>query len=175
MTDTTRFSGREEKNSLFSADYAKSPRFSLEKMLVAWLSRLTAVPENALRLLISVLIGESLIRTEFIEKIQKIRKNLIDFPFIDFSREYFFPLSAYPIVICYRCFLHNNVNITKKHTNLLFAACGIAICIFNYGFDVYHSLIAVTFTYVIINLLYNSRYLVPVSFIFHMTYLLWGN
>lgn len=78
-------------------------------------------------------------------------------------------------MICYRCFLHNNSGITKKHTNLLFTVCGISICVFNYGFEVYHSLVAVLFTYAIINLLYNTRYLVPVSFIFHMSYLLMGN
>jgi lysophospholipid acyltransferase 5 len=83
--------------------------------------------------------------------------------------------AAYPIVICYRLFLHNNKNFTKQNTNLLFAICGVVICIFNYGLEVYHSLIAVTFTYAIINLLYKTRYLVPVSFTFHMSYLLIGN
>jgi hypothetical protein len=83
--------------------------------------------------------------------------------------------TAYPIVICYRCFLYNNKRFTKQQTNLLFTVCGIVICIFNYGFEVYHSLIAVTFTYVTINLLYKTRYLVPVSFTFHMSYLLIGN
>lgn len=57
----------------------------------------------------------------------------------------------------------------------MFAVCGISICAFNYGFQVSHSLIAVTFTYAIINLMYNTRYLVPVSFVFHMSYLLIGN
>lgn len=57
----------------------------------------------------------------------------------------------------------------------MFAVCGVSICAFNYGFQVSHSLIAVTFTYAIINLMYNTRYLVPVSFVFHMSYLLIGN
>ncbi|CRL05936.1 CLUMA_CG018931, isoform A [Clunio marinus] len=83
-------------------------------------------------------------------------------------------LISYPIVICYRNFLHKNSSFTRNHTNLLFTICGITICIFNYGFEVYHSLIAVTYTYLIINLLYNTKYLVPASFLFHMIYLLMG-
>ncbi|KAG5670521.1 hypothetical protein PVAND_000779 [Polypedilum vanderplanki] len=84
-------------------------------------------------------------------------------------------LFAYPIVIFYRLFLHNNASVAKKETNhLVFTICGILICIFNYGFEVQHSILSVTFTYIIINLLYKSKYLVPVSFIFHMSYLLIG-
>ncbi|KAL7023429.1 hypothetical protein ACKWTF_012608 [Chironomus riparius] len=83
-------------------------------------------------------------------------------------------LIAYPIVIFYRLFLHKNSNITRNETNLIFTVCGILICIFNYGYEVYHSLLSVTFTYIIINLLYKSKYLVPVSFIFHISYLLIG-
>lgn len=150
-------------------------------MIVAWLSRVLAVPEPALRLLISVLIGKL---SEFFLPKEKILQKLSSSIFFlllifrgFFTNLYSSPLfyTAYPIVICYRCFLHNNSSFTKKQTNLLFTACGIAICTFNYGFEVYHSLIAVTFTYAIINLLYNSRYLVPVSFTFHMLYLLIGD
>lgn len=83
-------------------------------------------------------------------------------------------ITAYPIVIFYRIFLHKNSNITKNETHLIFIVCGISICIFNYGFEVYHSLISVSFTYVIIHLLYKSKYLVPVSFTFHISYLLIG-
>lgn len=42
-------------------------------------------------------------------------------------------------------------------------------------FSVYHTFASVLFTYIINNLLYKSKYLVPVSFIFHMSYLLIGN
>lgn len=120
-------------------------------------------------------------------------KNLLSFSFrfflflcIDFPHT-FFPLllhtqffrsrsglttAAYPIVIVYRCAFYHSIS--KAQTNLYFTLCGILICIFNYGFEVYHSLIAVTFTYAIINLLHKSRFLVPVSFTFHMGYLLIG-
>lgn len=49
-------------------------------MIVAWLSRTIAVPEAALRLLISVLVGE----LREISRDEKIPR--IDFPFIDFSQ-----------------------------------------------------------------------------------------
>lgn len=70
--------------------------------------------------------------------------------------------------------------------------CGFIICLFNYGwqgeilylklqlkiiaifFTVYHTFVSVLFTYIINNLLYKSKLLVPVAFIFHMTYLLVG-
>lgn len=147
-------------------------------MIVAWLSRTVGVTEPALRLLISVLIGEFRFQFTFNSgsSLSKEENFLLIFFLLIFRN--FSPLvllTAYPIVICYRCFLHNNNSFTKKHTNLLFAVCGILICVFNYGFEVYHSLFAVTFTYAIINLMYGSRYLVPVSFLFHMSYLLIGN
>lgn len=50
---------------------------------------------------------------------------------------------------------------------------GIAICIFNYGLLVYHSLIAVAVSYILITFL-NSTPLIATSFVFHMTYLLAG-
>lgn len=102
---------------------------------------------------------------------------IIDFSFFSLSHSslYFILfVTAYPIVIFYRLFLHKNSSITRNETNLIFTVCGILICIFNYGYEVYHSLLSVTFTYIIINLLYKSKYLVPVSFIFHISYLLIG-
>lgn len=107
------------------------------KMLVAWLANLVAVPENALRLLLSVLVGKHFVRGSytFIEKSRRIcEKPQSIFVLLIFLFRYFFP-EAYPIVICYRCFLHNNTSFSKQQTQLLFAACGIAICWFNYGIE----------------------------------------
>jgi lysophospholipid acyltransferase 5 len=99
---------------------------------------------------------------------------------IFFLSQFFFSLpfhmfAAYPIAIGYRLFVHDNSKFSKTQSNLLFTLCGIMICIFNYGIEVYHSLGAVLFTYILINLMYKSKYLVPISFTYHMSYLLIGN
>lgn len=82
--------------------------------------------------------------------------------------------TAYPITIVYRLFLHHNSNVTKTHSNLLFAICGLVVCYFNYGLQVLHSLLAVVLTFILISKLYKSKFLVPISFSFHMGYLLMG-
>lgn len=102
------------------------------------------------------------------------RYNFFFLLLIFFSFFSYVSFAGYPIAIGYRLFLHNNNSITKKEINLIFSICGILICAFNYGYEVYHSILSVTFTYIIINLLYKSKYLVPVSFVFHMSYLLIG-
>lgn len=56
---------------------------------------------------------------------------------------------------------------------MFIAGCGIAICIFNYGLLVYHSLTAVLVSYLLITLL-NGSALIATSFVFHMVYLLFG-
>lgn len=85
----------------------------------------------------------------------------------------FFLITAYPLSIYYRKFMFQNV--TKTQSNLFFTFCGILICIFNYGYEVYHSLLAVVTTYLFIHLLYKNKLMVPISFTFNMGYLLIGN
>jgi lysophospholipid acyltransferase 5 len=63
----------------------------------------------------------------------------------------------------------------KFKNNLFLAASGCLIVIFNYGFDVYHSLLAIVGTYLLTNFMQNSPLLMPVAFCFHMGYLLIGN
>uniref|UniRef100_T1E224 Lysophospholipid acyltransferase 5 n=1 Tax=Psorophora albipes TaxID=869069 RepID=T1E224_9DIPT len=58
--------------------------------------------------------------------------------------------------------------------NLFIACTGIAIVLFNYGFDLYHSALAVAATYLFNLLFATSNLLVPVSFCYHMGYLLVG-
>lgn len=58
-----------------------------------------------------------------------------------------------------------------KHLYLIL--CGIAICLFNYGLLIYHSLFAVLVSYVLITFL-NSTALIATSFVFHLSYLLIG-
>ncbi|XP_058460578.1 lysophospholipid acyltransferase 5 [Malaya genurostris] len=78
-------------------------------------------------------------------------------------------LLAYPLGALYRKL---NVSIIVK--NLYIASTGIALVIFNYGFDVYHSALAVFVTYLLNAFLATSSLLVPISFCFHMGYLLIG-
>lgn len=59
------------------------------------------------------------------------------------------------------------------NNHLFLSACGIAICIFNYGYQVYHSLLAVSVSYLLLILL-KGTVLTTASFVFHMLYLLLG-
>ncbi|XP_058054796.1 lysophospholipid acyltransferase 5 [Anopheles bellator] len=78
-------------------------------------------------------------------------------------------LLAYPIGLVYRQ-LKGGATVR----NLFLAFTGLSIVVFNYGTDVCHSLLAVVVTFVCNSLLGTSSLLVPVSFAFHMGYLLTG-
>lgn len=75
---------------------------------------------------------------------ESLRKSY-DFFVIDFSshtafsslyRFFFFStLIAFPIVIIYRLFLHNNSNITPRRAHAVFIVSGFTICLFNYGWE----------------------------------------
>lgn len=58
--------------------------------------------------------------------------------------------------------------------NLYIAVTGLAIVIFNYGFDLYHSLLAVAASYFLNTFFATSSLLVPLSFCYHLGYLLIG-
>lgn len=79
-------------------------------------------------------------------------------------------VAGYPLAILY----HKRIYAQSKKINHSFiAGCGILLCIFNYGVLVYHSLMAVLVSYLLISLL-NRTALIATSFVFHMTYLLYG-
>ncbi|CAD7094133.1 unnamed protein product [Hermetia illucens] len=79
-------------------------------------------------------------------------------------------LVGYPLALVYHNFMYKQ-STTIRH--IYFAISGFLLIVFNYGFDVYHSLIAILFTYVIANVLYaKPKHLVIINFIFHMAYLL---
>lgn len=79
---------------------------------------------------------------------------------------------GYPLAVFY----HKSgvFNLSKNLNHLFFAICGLIICYFNYGIEVYHSVIAVIASYLFIQFLGRTKYLIPVTFIFHMTHLLGG-
>lgn len=78
-------------------------------------------------------------------------------------------LAAYPLGAVYR---NLKTSVTVKH--LFIAVTGLAIVLFNYGFDLYHSLLAVTATYFFNTFFATSSLLVPLSFCYHLGYLLIG-
>ncbi|XP_055387820.1 lysophospholipid acyltransferase 5 [Condylostylus longicornis] len=80
-------------------------------------------------------------------------------------------LFGYPLAAIY----HSHI---KKHSlnikNIYFALTGFLICCFNYGYDVYHSLISILITYILCRYFCKYRYFVIINFIFNMGYLLIG-
>ncbi|XP_058835995.1 lysophospholipid acyltransferase 5 [Topomyia yanbarensis] len=78
-------------------------------------------------------------------------------------------LIAYPLGALYR-----NLTATITVKNIYIASTGIALVIFNYGFDLYHSALAVVVTYLLNAFFATSSMLVPLSFCYHMGYLLIG-
>lgn len=78
--------------------------------------------------------------------------------------------SGYPLAIIYRKKVYP---LSKSVNHLYLFATGLLICLFNYGWLVYHSLSAVLVSYGLI-LFLNGNALVLTTFIFHMGYLLIG-
>uniref|UniRef100_A0A182MYH5 Lysophospholipid acyltransferase 5 n=1 Tax=Anopheles dirus TaxID=7168 RepID=A0A182MYH5_9DIPT len=78
-------------------------------------------------------------------------------------------LLAYPIGLLYRQLKGGT---TLRH--LFIAVTGLLIVAFNYGTDIYHSLLAVAVSFLCNSVLGKSNLLVPVSFTYHMGYLLIG-
>lgn len=70
----------------------------------------------------------------------------------------------------YRKFIYPQ---NQLNNHIFLAGTGILLCIFNYGLLVYHSLIAVSVTYLLLITL-NGTALTTASFVFHMSYLLMG-
>ncbi|XP_052894137.1 lysophospholipid acyltransferase 5 [Anopheles moucheti] len=78
-------------------------------------------------------------------------------------------LLAYPIGTLYR-----QLKGGSTVRNLYIALTGLSIVVFNYGTDIYHSLLAVAVSFLCNTFLGRSTLLVPVSFSYHMGYLLIG-
>uniref|UniRef100_A0A182W986 Lysophospholipid acyltransferase 5 n=1 Tax=Anopheles minimus TaxID=112268 RepID=A0A182W986_9DIPT len=78
-------------------------------------------------------------------------------------------LLAYPIGALYR-----QLKGGSTLRNLYIAFTGLSIVLFNYGTDIYHSLLAVAVSFLCNAFLGKSPLLVPVSFSYHMGYLLIG-
>lgn len=82
----------------------------------------------------------------------------------------FLDFSAYPIALVYRQYIFRS---PKVHTHIFCIAAGICILFFNYGFESYHTLLAIAMSYIFTHTL-KGTVLVAVTFVFHMAYLLIG-
>lgn len=74
------------------------------------------------------------------------------------------------MALIYRKFIYPQCKLTN---HLFLAGTGILLCIFNFGLLAYHSLIAVSVSYALLNTL-KGTILTTASFAFHMSYLLLG-
>ncbi|XP_031630809.1 lysophospholipid acyltransferase 5 [Contarinia nasturtii] len=79
-------------------------------------------------------------------------------------------LVGYPLAVLYRKKFYTQ---TKTINHLYILTTGILICLFNYGWLMYHSLSAVLVSYALI-VLFNGTTLVATTFLFNMTYLMIG-
>lgn len=81
--------------------------------------------------------------------------------------------AGYGISFLYRKFIVIQPNKLLHH--IYFVAWGLLLCLFNFGNNTCHSLIAVATTYVLARLLRSApRELIIINFVFHMSYLLVG-
>lgn len=81
-----------------------------------------------------------------------------------------FTVPGYPLAFVY----HSKISSQAKQTKHAFIALsGILLCVFNYGWLVYHTLLAVLVSYLLITLL-NGTALIATSFVYQLGYLLLG-
>ncbi|KAH8371856.1 hypothetical protein KR093_009114, partial [Drosophila rubida] len=81
-------------------------------------------------------------------------------------------LAGYPIAAAY---LKHVIDKPKSLQHMYFALCGMTLCYYNYGNDTYHSLLAITVTFMIVTCLRSKPLaLLTTNFVFHMGYLLVG-
>ncbi|XP_055678979.1 lysophospholipid acyltransferase 5 [Lutzomyia longipalpis] len=78
---------------------------------------------------------------------------------------------GYPLSLFYRNFIWP---LPELQQHIFMIISGMTICLFNYGSDVYHSILAILATYILIKVLGPTKKLMIASFAFHMTHLLFG-
>ncbi|XP_076233949.1 lysophosphatidylcholine acyltransferase 3 protein nessy [Calliopsis andreniformis] len=80
-------------------------------------------------------------------------------------------LLGIPIAFLHRYTLYGK---TPVYQHLFFTICGVLICYWNYGLAILHSIDAICFTYIVLKLLGGTSLSVFITFIFNMSYLLYG-
>lgn len=83
----------------------------------------------------------------------------------------FSTLPGFPIALVYRKYIFAQQ--PKLLNHLFIIACGLAILLFNYGLDLYHTVIAISVSCALIHTLRGTA-LIATTFVFHMGYLLIG-
>ncbi|XP_059609957.1 lysophospholipid acyltransferase 5 [Phlebotomus argentipes] len=78
---------------------------------------------------------------------------------------------GYPLSLLYRKYIWD---MPELHQHIFMITSGMGICYFNYGVDIYHSILAVVATFILIRLLGPTKNLRMASFAFHMSHLLFG-
>lgn len=77
---------------------------------------------------------------------------------------------GYPLAFVYRKFIYSQ---PKLINHLYIIGTGVLILLFNYGLDIYHTLMAISASFIMIHTLKGTP-LIAATFIFHMGYLLIG-
>lgn len=80
-------------------------------------------------------------------------------------------IAGYPLAIFYRKVIFP---LPKFHNHIYFIVSGLALCLFNFGSGVIHSLISIVATYLMVTFLPHGRPLRAASFTFHMVHILAG-
>ncbi|XP_050446775.1 lysophospholipid acyltransferase 5 [Cataglyphis hispanica] len=80
-------------------------------------------------------------------------------------------LLGFPVALLHRYTLYGK-DPTRQH--IFFIACGLAIGYWNYDYNILHSSTAVCVTYMLLKILGSTGLLVIVTFLFNMSYLLYG-
>ncbi|XP_031848228.1 lysophosphatidylcholine acyltransferase 3 protein nessy [Nomia melanderi] len=80
-------------------------------------------------------------------------------------------LLGFPIALLHRYTLYGKSPVSQ---HLLFISSGLLLCYWNYGLDVIHSATSVCITYLILKFLGGTTLSVVATFVFNMSYLLYG-
>lgn len=80
--------------------------------------------------------------------------------------------AGYPLALVYRKYFYGK-NQSLQH--IYFVVTGLGLGYWNYGFEVFHSVFAVFFTFLTLLILGGTSTSVAVTFVFNMAYLLIGN
>ncbi|XP_053209784.1 lysophospholipid acyltransferase 5-like [Panonychus citri] len=80
-------------------------------------------------------------------------------------------LSGYPLAIIYNCLIVNRSEVIKK---LFFSGTGLALGLFNYGYDFFHTTITIFTMYFVLKWFGGTKFSVTFAFLFNLGYLLAG-
>jgi lysophospholipid acyltransferase 5 len=80
-------------------------------------------------------------------------------------------LAGYPLALVHRKFVYNKPPAVQHLFSII---CGFSLGFWNYGWDIFHTVFAITVTYAVLLVVGGTALSVALVFIFNMTYLLLG-